>query len=216
MELGEIKINLLILLIYPVGIIPARISTNYYSNNPYFYLFLFFLSHYLALIIKLIYKIKERILTKDNAIKEDLFEEDKSTEELKRQRLIEINNELNKLKLEKDKHAKINKIIRIIFIGILYFISYVFFYYYNFIVDTKFYGNISMITEILYFSLFNKIILGNNVYSHHLLSMIIITISILGLYILLIFNFIQNNDWDIWRDIFFPSILNRKIFYFSL
>lgn len=212
MELGEIKINLLILLIYPVGIIPARISTNYYSNNPYFYLFLFFLSHYLALIIKLIYKIKEKILTKDNDIKEDLLEEDKSTEELKRQRLIEINNELNKLKLEIDKHAKINKIIRIIFIGILYFISYVFFYYYNFIVDTKFYGNISMITEILYFSLFNKIILANNVYSHHLLSMIIITISILGLYILLIFNFIQNNDWDIWRDIFFPSILNFIVY----
>ena len=145
-ELGEIKINLLILLIYPVGIISARISANYYSNNPYFYLFLFFLSHYFALIIKLIYIIKERFSTKDSVAKEDLFEEENSSEELKRKRLLEINNELNKIKWEIDKRAKINKIIRIIFIGILYFITYVFFYYYNFIVDTKFYGNISMIS----------------------------------------------------------------------
>ena len=65
-ELGEMKINLLILLIYPVGIISARVSANYYSNNPYFYLFLFFLSHYLALLLKLIYMIKEKIFRKDD------------------------------------------------------------------------------------------------------------------------------------------------------
>ena len=210
-ELGEIKINLLILLIYPVGIISARVCANYYSNNPYFYLFLFFLSHYLALILKLIYKIKDKIFRKDHTESEELLEKMKKEETIKQKKLSQTNN-ISFLFFDLGKRFKKQKIIRIIFIGILYFISYVFFYYYNFIVDTKFYGNISMITEILYFSLFNKIILANNVYSHHLLSMIIITISILGLYILLIFNFIQNNDWDIWRDIFFPTILNFIVY----
>jgi len=207
-ELGEIKINLLILLIYPVGIISARVSANYYSNNPYFYLFLFFLSHYLALLLKLIYMIKEKIFRKDDT--KVLLEKKKKEETIKQKKYAQTNNSL--LYFEFGKRIKKKKIIRILFIGILYFITYVFFYYFNFIASTNFYGNISMIMEILYFSLFEKLILGNKIYSHHLLSMIIITISILGLYILLIFNFIQNNDWDIWRDIFFPSILNFIVY----
>ena len=207
-ETGEIKINLLILLIYPVGIISARVSANYYSNNPYFYLFLFFLSHYLALLLKLIYMIKEKIFRKDDT--KVLLEKKKKEETIKQKKYSQTNNSL--LYFEFGKRIKRKKIMRILFIGILYFITYVFFYYFNFIASTNFYGNISMIMEILFFSLFDRIILGNKVYSHHLLSMIIITISILGLYILLIFNFIQNNDWDIWRDIFFPSILNFIVY----
>ena len=207
-ELGEIKINLLILLIYPVGIISARVSANYYSNNPYFYLFLFFLSHYLALLLKLIYMIKEKIFRKDDT--KVLLEKKKKEETIKQKKYSQTNNSL--LYFEFGKRIKRKKIMRILFIGILYFITYVFFYYFNFIASTNFYGNISMIMEILYFSLFEKLILGNKIYSHHLLSMIIITISILGLYILLIFNFIQNNDWDIWRDIFFPTILNFIVY----
>jgi len=207
-ELGEIKINLLILLIYPIGIISARVSANYYSNNPYFYLFLFFLSHYLALLLKLIYMIKEKIFRKDDT--KVLLEKKIKEETIKQKKYAQTNNSL--LYFEFGKRIKKKKVIRILFIGILYFITYVFFYYFNFIASTNFYGNISMIMEILYFSLFEKLILGNKIYSHHLLSMIIITISILGLYILLIFNFIQNNDWDIWRDIFFPSILNFIVY----
>ena len=184
-ELGEIKINLLILLIYPVGIISARVCANYYSNNPYFYLFLFFLSHYLALILKLIYKIKDKIFRKDHAEGEELLEKMKKEETIKQKKLSQTNN-ISFLFFDLGKRFKKQKIIRIIFIGILYFITYFFFYYFNFIASTNFYGNISMIMEILFFSLFDRIILGNKVYSHHLLSMIIITISILGLYILLI------------------------------
>ena len=99
-----------------------------------------------------------------------------------------------------------------LFIGILYFISYVFFYYSNFIANTSFYGNISMITEILYFSLFDKLIFGNKIYYHHLFAMIIITISILGLYIVLIIQFIESNEWQFWRDIFFPTLLNFIVY----
>ena len=208
-EFGEIKIQLLILLIYPVGIIIARVSALYYSNNPYFYLFLFFLSHYLALLVKFIYKIKEKIFRKDNQESKELLKKKKKIETIK-QKMLSYNNSLIFFDLEKVNKKK--KFIRIIFIGILYFITYVFFYYFNFIATTSFYGNISMITEILYFSLFNKIILGNKVYSHHLLSMIIITLSILGLYILLMFNFVKNNEWDFWRDILFPSILNFIVY----
>ena len=69
-------------------------------------------------------------------------------------------------------------------ISFLYFSTYVFFYYFNYIVDSNYYGNISIVTEVLYFSLFNRFIFGNKVYSHHFFSMILITISIIALYIL--------------------------------
>ena len=64
-ELGEFHHQLLILLIYPIGIILARILYRTY-NNPYFSLFCFFISHYLVLIIKLIYIIKNCFLPKEN------------------------------------------------------------------------------------------------------------------------------------------------------
>ena len=78
-----------------------------------------------------------------------------------------------------------------------------------------------MILEILFFSLFNRIILGNKLYLHHLFSMILITICILGLYIILMINFIKynNNKYDIFRDIILPTILNfivYSIFCFHL
>ena len=60
-ELGQINFRLLILLLYPIGILPPRIITNYYPSNPYFYLFIFFISHYMVLLIKLIYRIKEKL-----------------------------------------------------------------------------------------------------------------------------------------------------------
>ena len=71
-----------------------------------------------------------------------------------------------------------------------------------------------MITEILFFSLFNKIILGKKIYTHHLLSMILISISILGLYILLIIKFLEyeSNNLDVLRDIVFPTVLNFIVY----
>ena len=107
----------------------------------------------------------------------------------------------------------------ILFIGILYFISYVFIYYENYITTNNFYLNISMIKEILFFSLFNPMILGNELYSHHLFSMILITICILGIYILLIIKFTEYNEYQIVGDIILPTILNfivYSIFCFHL
>ena len=69
-----------------------------------------------------------------------------------------------------------------------------------------------MIMEIIYFSLFNKIILGNKIYTHHFFSRIIITICIIGLYILVIVKYIQDNEWGFWRDIFFPTFLNLIVY----
>jgi hypothetical protein len=67
--------------------------------------------------------------------------------------------------------------------------------------------------EIIYFSIFNKLILGQKIYSHHFFSMIIITICILGLYILLIVEFVKGTEMELWRDIFFPTILNFLVYF---
>ena len=210
-QLGEIKTQLLILLIYPIGIIAARITTYTYNSNPYYYLFIFFISHYLVFFIKLIYSIKEKIFQSKNAAFEELFGH-KNSKTIDTSSdfdsALELESTSNRIK----KVAKKEKIVRIILIGILYFISYIFFYYANFITSTNFYGNISMITEILYFSLFNRIILGNKIYSHHLFAMIIITIGILGLYILLLVRYIDQNNYRIWQDILFPTILNFIVY----
>jgi hypothetical protein len=68
-----------------------------------------------------------------------------------------------------------------------------------------------MVTEVFYFSLFNWILLGTKIYSHHLFSMILITISIISLYIILLIQYIENNKnehFEIWNNILFPTLLN--------
>ena len=123
-EFGEIKIQLLILLIYPIGIISSRIGTYYYSNNPYFYLFLFYLSHYLILIIKLFYKIKELFSKNKKSEIENKLDIDESTHQIV---VNNVENEIVSLKSRLEKGKNKEKILRIIFIGILYFITYFFF-----------------------------------------------------------------------------------------
>ena len=215
-QLGDINIRLLILLIYPAGIIPARITSNYFHSNPYFYLFLFFISHFLIVFFKLFYIIKDKCNSK---IRSDIIE-DKSKQQLDNITKIKTGDSNLELIVQEEKiNYRKEKILSILFIGILYFISYVFFYYSNYITTTNFYGNISMILEILFFSLFNRIILGNKLYLHHLFSMILITICILGLYIILMINFIDDNEYETFRDIILPTILNfivYSIFCFHL
>ena len=216
-QLGDINIRLLILLIYPAGIIPARITSYYFQSNPYFYLFLFFISHFLIVFFKLFYIIKDKCNSK---IRSDIIEDKskKQLDDLSKIKTGDANLELIVQEKEKIDYRK-EKILSILFIGILYFISYVFFYYSNYITTTNFYGNISMILEILFFSLFNRIILGNKLYLHHLFSMILITICILGLYIILLINFFDDNEYEIFRDIILPTILNfivYSIFCFHL
>ena len=217
-QLGDINIRLLILLIYPAGIIPARITSYYFQSNPYFYLFLFFISHFLIVFFKLFYIIKDKCNSK---IRSDIIEDKskKQLDDLSKIKTGDANLELIVQEKEKIDYRK-EKILSILFIGILYFISYVFFYYSNYITTTNFYGNISMILEILFFSLFNRIILGNKLYLHHLFSMILITICILGLYIILMINYIKDKKkYDILTDIILPTILNfivYSIFCFHL
>ena len=196
-EFGQVKSKLLILLIYPVGIIFARICTIYHHTNPYFFLFLFFISHFFAIIPLFIYKIN----------KKNYFENRNSTVYNKED--SEMKNQLEILKEQIKKKQKKNKILIFFIIGILYFFSYLFFYYYNYITTTTFYGNISIVMEIVYLSLFNWLIFGKKIYSHHFLSMLIITFSILGLYILLMINYIRSHkDWDATLDFIFPTLLN--------
>ena len=212
-EFGQIKPQLLLLLIYPVGIIFARLITMYYVANPLFYLFLFFISHFLALIPLLIYKISENIHKNRIKKQEEFDNSDNSKKNLPKKSSREIINQLVKLKEKMQSEVKRDKILFFFLIGILYFSTYTFFYYFNYIVQSGFYGNISMVTEVAYFSVFNFLILGNKIYSHHFFSMIIITISIISIYIILIINFIQNNDnWDAWKDFAFPTLLNFIVY----
>ena len=214
-KFGEIKGQLMILLIYPIGIICARYSNLYYQNNPYFYLFIFFISHFLVLIPLNFYKLIQKILdlchNKKDIMK--VVEEDHKNKKIIPKNVF-FKNEINELSTEIDSTKKREKFLKLSFISILYFSTYTFFYYTNFITTTNFYGNISMVTELFYFSLLDRIILGNKIYSHHFFSMILITISIIGLYILLIIKFIENNEWDAWRDFIFPTILNFIVYFF--
>ena len=162
--------------------------------------------------IKLIYKLKEKIFSSNKLIQEKILEQNEDKEEMEINEETLKSNHIYIIKDEFNNENKRKKFLSIFFIGILYSISYVFFYYANLITNTSFYGNISMITEILYFSLFNKLIFGNKIYSHHLFAMIIITIGILGLYIVLIIQFIESNEWQFWRDIFFPTLLNFIVY----
>lgn len=209
---GQVKIQLLILLIYPIGIIFARVITNHFISNPSFYLFIFFFSHFLALIPLLYYKIRKREAEKEMKIQEN-FEKENETENPNSSNSEDIKNQLELLKEKIKKDKKKNKIKIFFIVGILYFSAYAFFYYFNYITSTKFYGNISMISEVLYFSLFNKFILGNKMYSHHFFSMILITISILGIYIILIIKHINNNsDYSSLNDFILPTITNFIVY----
>ena len=213
-QFQEIKLKLIILLVYPFGILSARILQYYFQNNPYFYLFLFFISHYFALFILFFYKIKmkPKKATRTKGIE---IEKKSSANELLKlnetSRVMTIQ-DIDLIVNENQNTLGKEKVIRIIFIGFLYFISYVFFYYSSFITKTNFYGNISMITEILYFSLFNRLILGIKIYSHHLFSMILITLCILSLYILLYIKYIETNEWNPSSDFIFPTILNFIVY----
>ena len=212
-EFGQANPHLLILLIYPIGIILARLITIYYQSNPLYYLFLFFISHFLALIPLLIYKIRKNISKNRKKIQEELSNMDNSNNNIERKSSEEIVNQLQELKQKIESGKKRDKILLYFLIAFLYFSTYIFFYYFNYITTTNFYGNISMVTEVLYFSFFNWLILGNKIYSHHFLSMILITISIVSIYILLIINFIKNNEnWEAWRDFIFPTILNTIVY----
>ena len=208
LEFGQVKSQLLILLIYPVGIISARIIGIQHPSNPLYYLFLFFVSHFLSLIPLSIYKIKKHIsklkkkkkeqlsLLKNNSLSTIISEEDKPENQLV----------LLKQKLKKEK--KRYKILIFFLIAFLYFFTYTFFYYINYITKTQFYGNISMVTEVVYLSLFNLMIFGNKIYAHHFFSMILITISILDIYILLIIKYINNNNYNSFNDFILPTLLN--------
>ena len=211
---GEVKINLLILLIYPVGIIIARAITNHFVANPQYYLFLFFLSHFLALIPLLIYKVRKNISKNRKIEQEKLDNLDSKSRELSFNQTNpqDMKNQIEVLKEKIKRDKKRDKILLFFLIGILYFLTYGFFYYFNYITPTNFYGNISMVTEVLYFSLFNWTIFGNKIYSHHCFAMILITFSIFSLYILLIIKYMQIYDCDILNDLFYPSLLNFFVY----
>ena len=215
LEFGEVKPQLLILLIYPIGIIFARILGIQHPTNPSYYLFLFFVSHFLALIPLSIYKFRKYILRYEKKKEEEAIEFQNKTQSLSS---INIENETMENQLEVlrgkiKKEKKRDKILIFLLIAFLYFSTYVFFYYFNYIATTNFYGNISMATEVAYLSLFNRIFFGNKIYKHHFFSMMFITIGILGIYILLIIKYIKNKgNYSSFNDFIFPNLLNLIIY----
>ena len=97
-EFGQVKPQLLMLLIYPVGIILARLITMYYIANPLFYLFLFFISHFLALIPLMIIKIREKVHKNRIKKQQELDNNNNSNQKLPKNNSLEIRNQLVKLK----------------------------------------------------------------------------------------------------------------------
>ena len=71
-EFGQVKPQLLILLIYPIGIFFAKYIGIYFIINPYYYLFIFFISHFLAL-IPLIYLKIRKIISQNKKKKQQNF-----------------------------------------------------------------------------------------------------------------------------------------------
>lgn len=207
LEFGEIKYRLFILLIYPIGILFSRLIGIYFINTPFYYLFIFFISHFFALIPLLIIKKKSKpmYIEKNKEQKQSLTDNNDSDNERLSNVFLEIKEKENQI----NKIRTITKIKICSFIGILYFCSYFFFYYSYLVMNTNFYGSISIVTEVFYFTIINRIVLGNKIYSHHLFSAILLTISIFGLYFLLMKEFIQkNSNWNAWSDFIFPAILN--------
>lgn len=215
-ELGQVKPQLLILLIYPIGIFFAKYIGLYFVINPYYYLFIFFISHFLALIPLIYLKIRKIISQNKKKKQEDFNNLNNSKNSYNPNEANDSHEIVNQIEVLKGKIEKIKKRDKILFfflIAFLYFVSYVFFYYFNYITQTGFYGNISMITEVFYFSLFNWFILGNKIYSHHFFSMIFISLSIIVLYIILTIDYISNTeDWNAWRDFIFPTLLNFIVY----
>ena len=213
-DFGQVKPQLLILLIYPIGILFARIITVFFIANPLYYLFLFFMSHFLALIPLVYYKIITFIHDNKRKKTTELINKEKSDESFIADTVEESKDKNNPIQLLKGKMEKTkikNKVLLILLVGFFYFLTYFFFYYFNYITKTDFYGNISMVTEVFYFSVFNWILLGTKIYSHHLFSMILITISIISLYIILLIQYIEdhkNDHFKIWNNIIFPTSLN--------
>ena len=215
LEFGIIKPQLLILLIYPFGILGSRLIVIYFEKTPFFYLFLFFISHFFALIPLMIINKKNKPSHKEKKEVQNQSLNNSSDNEKSGNIFLEIKEKEKEKQIHEIKAFHRFSIIRkCSFIGILYFYSYFFFYYSYLIMNTSFYGNISIATEIIYFSIINRIILGKKIYSHHLFSMILITICIFGLYILLMIEFIQNNSkWNAWSDFVFPTILNCLVYF---
>lgn len=214
-EFGQVKLQLLILLIYPIGILIAKKIAIDFIANPIYYLFLFFLSHFLALIPLIYIKIRKRCSKKKKKLQEDfnISSNKNGSTYIDKADKEGMQNQLEILKGKMDGDRKRNKILIFFLIGFLYFSTYYFFYVINYIETADFYGNVSIATEVIYFSLFNWVVLGNRLYSHHLFSMILITISIISLYILLTINYIiDNNDWDAWNDFIFPTLLSIIVY----
>ena len=207
---GEIKPQLLILLIYPVGIICSRTLGIYANNNPYYYLFLFFISHFIALIPLLIIKIRNKKESVNNVEIQTSLNDTPNEQK----NSINIFNEIKEKEENENKIRNKQKIIKSLIIGIFYFSTYAFFYYSNYIITTKFYGNISMITEVIYFSIFNWLILKKKSFAHHYFSMILISIGIIGLFILIVITSIKDDGltWEWWKDFFLPTILNLVVY----
>ena len=122
-EFGKVKPQLLILLIYPVGILFARIITIYFESNPLYYLFLFFISHFIALIPLLIIKIRNKKESVNNVEIQTSLNDTPNEQK----NSINIFNEIKEKEENENKIRNKQKIIKSLIIGIFYFSTYVFF-----------------------------------------------------------------------------------------
>ena len=178
--------KLLFLLIFPIFKISGKPIRKIYINNDnyLFRIFRLFLSNELSfiflLIIKCINKSKKKEISSNEHEHEKIEEksEEKADEENNVFKIID--NEINKSK----RKNKFKSIMFLLLLSILNLCSY-FFNYYVGKENVRFSRNtIGIIYEIIILYILSSIILKEKYYKHHYLSIIIICLSLIGLFIL--------------------------------
>ena len=179
-EFSQLKLNLLILLIFPIFIKLERYTKKAYleNDNKIFKTFRYFLCYILAGIFLILSKIKnKKISSLEIETKNDDNIDNVNKEE-------ENESETNLIKPNNEKKTKIKNIL---FLALLCAIA-MFCFLYRCIFDQTDYKyskpSVGIFFNIIFLILFSVLIIKLNLYRHHYLSICFITISIIVIFII--------------------------------
>jgi len=192
-ELGIMEYQLIFPFIYPITYQIRNIMHQ--NNKPFYDIFINYLGYLLSGIVYLIIKYRSKNNYND---KETLFINQNNDCTEKKNTFTQIGeyNQKNKEKKVKGKYLYLLK-LSLLYLVPMFIIAYAHKY-----INYKFLSNIYLFFIIFYYILFSRIILLLKIYSHQILSIIIILICIP---ILIIFYFINENIKD--ENLLFNSFL---------
>ena len=192
-ELGIMEYQLILPFIYPITYQIRNIMHQ--NNKPFYDIFINYLGYLLSGIVYLIIKYRSKNNYND---KETLFINQNNDCTEKKNTFTQIGeyNQKNKEKKVKGKYLYLLK-LSLLYLVPMFIIAYAHKY-----INYKFLSNIYLFFIIFYYILFSRIILLLKIYSHQILSIIIILICIP---ILIIFYFINENIKD--ENLLFNSFL---------